>query len=784
MDVRSSRWWDLPAVLLLLAVLLTASGRLVATEWVDHLGLVHLFVILGTAAGLALGQSIFSPLLAAAFAVIYGLFVVLWQLIIHVAYVSEDVLWSDRLVVLVNRLAYALERFVQQEPVQDPVLFLFATAALSWTLSVHAGYALTRRGRPWRIILPGGGVLLLVHASDLYRPRGTWYLVVYLLLSLLLLSRLTFLELRSRWEADRARIPPLVGLDLSYAVVVAAVVLVLLAWSVPTMADVLPAARRVWDRAKDPWEERLDNLFASLDRRGPARTAAYYGDDFSLGTGRQLSDALVFSVQAPSDDRPPVRYYWRAKAYDRYAEGDWGSAAFATTQSLHPSSAGLPTPELEGRRTVTLTFTSSEPIATMYAAPQPLWVSRPAEVELAENPDGTVDVAALHASPVVGAGQTYLVRSSIADVTVSQLRDAANDYPEWVTDRYLDLPESITPRTRELAWRIADDRETPYDVVAAVTWYLRDNIRYSETITATLPSDQELLDWFLFDHQVGFCNYYASAEVVLLRLAGVPARLAVGYGAGERQPGTNTHLVYERNAHAWPEVYFPGLGWVEFEPTVSEDPIRRPLGETDSGDDDGLRVPPRGGPDDRLPEGLEELAGIDDLPPGESATPDSRGSLDRIRSLLWFVGILTVAILFVLFRRWQRRRSVPPFPVVLERVVRRIGWTPPGLLRRWAKYALLTPVQRSYMEIDRALRRLGALPRAADTPAERAAALVHVLPVAAGPVHRLLAEYQAVTYGPRRRNVHVAQQAAQTIRKLSWKAKLRRLTDVSGALRG
>lgn len=772
---RRSRWWDLPAVLLLLATLMTASGRLVATEWVDHLGMVHVFVIVGLAAGLALGRSVFSQSVAAAFALIYGSFMVPWRLIVQVAYVSEDLLWSDRLVILVTRLAFALEQFLMQQPVYDPVLFLFAMAILSWTLSVHAGYTLTRYGRPWRIILPTGAALLLIHTADLYRPRGIWHLVAYLFLALLLLARLTFMQLRRRWEAEDARIPPLVGLDLSYAMVAAAVVLVLLAWTVPTAADALPAVRRIWERAKEPWEERMDDLFASLDRRGPTRTAAYYGEDFSLGRGRELSDALIFSVQAPADGGTGVRYYWRAKAYDEYANGEWGVSAFATTQMLRPSSSGLPLPELEGRRTVTFTFTSYEPIATMYAAPQPLWASRVAEVDLAENPDGTVDVAAFHASPIVRAGDSYMVRSSIADVTVSELRAAGTNYPEWVTDRYLDLPESITPRTRQLAWEIADGRDTPYDVVAAVTRYLRDNIRYSETITETLPSDQELLDWFLFDHQVGFCNYYASAEVVLLRVLGIPARLAVGYGAGERQPTTNTYVVYERNAHAWPEVYFPGLGWVEFEPTVSEDPIRRPPGETDSEDDDTLRVPPGDGFEDRFPDGLEPSDEPDGGARQESIAPASPALLDRIRPLLWFAGVLLSAIVVVLLRRWQHRRSVPPVPVFLERGFRRLGWTPPALLRRWAAYTLLSPVERAYMEIDRALGRLGVSPGPAHTPAERAATLVSALPAAAGPAHHLLAEYQAVTYGLRRRSLHAAQEAAHTIRRLSWKAKLRRL---------
>jgi transglutaminase-like putative cysteine protease len=772
--MRSRRWWDAPAALLLLIALLTGAGRLIATEWVDHLNLVQTLAFLGVAAGLALGQSMFPPALAFAFGLLYGLFFVPWQVLINVGLLSDDALWSDRVIVLANRLLNALELFAQQESVQDPVLFLFGMGALAWTLSVHAGYSLTRRGQPWRIILPTGVAVLLIHTSDPYRPRGIWYLAGYLLFALLLLARLTFLQLRSRWEQDRARIPPLVGLDLSYVITAAAAVLILLAWTVPTMADVLPTARRLWEQATDPWEERMDRLFASLDRRGATITAAdYYSDDFPLGRGRELSDALVASVQAPTEG-PFVRYYWRARVYDHYADGRWSTAALTQTERVRPSTFDFPSPELEARRMVTLTVTSAEPMRTLFVAPQPRWAGRPVDVDLAENPDETVDIAALHAAPLVGAGESYQIRSSVAAVTISQLRDAGTDYPAWVTERYLALPESITPRTRQLAEDIVGDRETPYDRVAAVTRYLRNNIRYSETITSTPSRDQEPLDWFLFDLKIGFCNYYASSQVVLLRSLGIPARLAVGFSAGEHQGGTNTYLVYERNAHAWPEVYFPGLGWVEFEPTVSQDPIVRPLGEIETDDDRSLRVPPGGDTEDRWRERLAGLEGLDEIAPGEGVPTASRGLLDRIGSPYVLAGVSLALILVVLAWRARRRINLP-FPVFLEREVRRIGWAPPRFLRRWARYALLRPLERAYIEVDRALARLGVSPQPADTPAERAAALAHALPAASTSANRLLAEYQAATYSPHHCSLHAARGAARTIRKLSWMAKLRRL---------
>jgi len=118
---------------------------------------------------------------------------------------------------------------------------------------------------------------------------------------------------------------------------------------------------------------------------------------------------------------------------------------------------------------------------------------------------------------------------------------------------------------------------------------LRKNIDYSESVPP-IPADQELIDWFLFDIRQGFCNYYASAEIIMLRSLGIPARLSVGYAQGEPiEDMSDAYLVRQRDAHAWPEVYFPSIGWVEFEPTASQPDISRLEGSDDEDQNSNLR---------------------------------------------------------------------------------------------------------------------------------------------------------------------------------------------------
>jgi transglutaminase-like putative cysteine protease len=754
-----------------LAALFTTAARLVATQWDDHLNMVSLLTFLGALAGLALGQSIFSARQSAAFAFAYGLFAILWRLGLTL---GEGVLWTERLTSLGGRLIVGLDQLARREVVEDPLFFLFLMTSLFWVLSVHAGYNLTRHARPWHIILPSGITLLNIQISDPFVASRVWFMAGYLFFSVLLLARLTYLHHYARWQRDHVLLPLYIGFDLTRVALTITVLLVLVAWTMPAMVGVLPSAEEAWQRVTQPWtivSDRLNEAFAHLRRTsGLVEYYAYYGGRLSLGRGSELADTSIMTVETPPRSTVNPRYYWRARVYDYYANGQWASTHSAT-QSVTPTSDQISFAPAEERSRATFTFNPDIPIVTLYAASQPVWVSRPAEVDLAYNPDGTADPSAFHATQPLRAGETYEAKSFLSTATIAQLSAAGTDYPEWVTDRYLRVPSSITPRTLELARQIAGGLDNPYDITAAVTTYLRTHIQYIETVPAP-PAGQESLDWFLFDHREGFCNYYASAEIILLRSLGIPARLAVGFARGERQEGQDKdegdiYLVRHRDAHAWPEVYFPSLGWIEFEPTASQSPVYRPSGESRP----NMALPPPAPYGEGAEMGLgNRLDRIRDAEsdPGVEIAPDA--AQDFRRAVLPWILLFSLGLTLVLLAcRLHRRSGLPPLPILLETGWRRLWLVdPPPALRRWARRVALAPLERAYLELDYALARLDAPPAPADTPAERAAALAHLLPPTADPAQQLLAEYQATIYSPRPGNLHIAQQAARAIRDLSW----------------
>jgi transglutaminase-like putative cysteine protease len=131
--------------------------------------------------------------------------------------------------------------------------------------------------------------------------------------------------------------------------------------------------------------------------------------------------------------------------------------------------------------------------------------------------------------------------------------------------KYLQLPENISPRIAQLAAEITRDAKSPLDKAFKVETHLRQNFKY--TLNLTWNPGNQPLEEFLFNARTGHCEYFASAMAVLLRAAGVPTRLVNGFLMGEYNPVGDMYIVRQSDAHSWVEVYIPGNGWMEFDPT-------------------------------------------------------------------------------------------------------------------------------------------------------------------------------------------------------------------------
>jgi transglutaminase-like putative cysteine protease len=729
---------------------------------------------LGVITGLALGYSKFSPRTAKFLAVAYGLFFVLWQVGSTLGY---DLLWTERFGSMGARLAITFNELSKQKPVTDNLFFHLILAGLFWSLSVYAGFNLIRYGHLWRTILPIGLAILIFQAYDPFFPKRIWYLVVFILLLLIYIARMRFVQLRTQWKINGTYLPPFIEFDSLRLIVVTALLLVLFAWTAPVLASSVTAAEQAWREATQPWTKvrnRLSNVFSSLQTTVGVVTD-FYGNTLALGRGTPLNDTIIMTIDAPTHEEEGVRYYWNARTYDFY-EGSWTSTLDAV-KSITPDNFSLAIPAYETEVERSFNFRTVFAIETLETVGQPIWVSRPSEAHFAINPDGTVDIDHFKAKPFLRAGETYEVKSLLTNITEKDLQEAGTDYPEWITARYLQLPETITPRTKELAKAIAGDQDNPFDISQAITDYLRKNLTYNERVP-NVPRGQEPIDWILFDHHEAFCNYYATAEVVMLRSLGIPSRLAVGYSEGEKRTNQTSastlgnpdssrdiYVVRHKDAHAWPEVFFPGIGWIEFEPTVSQQAIERPSGIEElantGGSENQLFLPERSLQD---PAELEELL-------ARAARNSSELQSPQKPFPMWAWAILSglgLAIICLGIVQVRKLRNSPPLPIQLEAGMKKIGIEPPAILRRWARAARFPPISRAYQELNQALIRIGKSPNKAETPKERAYKLVEYLPQISSPVEIVLEEYQSMLYGDIQGNDPTAIKAGQEIRKVSY----------------
>jgi transglutaminase-like putative cysteine protease len=181
-------------------------------------------------------------------------------------------------------------------------------------------------------------------------------------------------------------------------------------------------------------------------------------------------------------------------------------------------------------------------------------------------------------SPILlDPGMIYSVVSEVPVLSSGALRPLRPTWPREDLERYTQLPSSLPSRVGELAHRITDGRPSVYDKVLAVQRWLRANTRYNLNIPPD-PAGTDPIDEFLFVRRQGFCEHIATAMALLLREVGIPTRLVTGFGPGERNPLTGYFEVREREAHAWVEVLYPGVGWVPYDPTFGVPPAAGGLG--------------------------------------------------------------------------------------------------------------------------------------------------------------------------------------------------------------
>jgi protein-glutamine gamma-glutamyltransferase len=299
------------------------------------------------------------------------------------------------------------------------------------------------------------------------------------------------------------------------------------------------------------------NTGLRVDFRANRLASSGFSDRLSPGSIAALANSseIAFRAEFPgSTATPPGSMYWRGAVMWHCDGLEWRTPYVPVSIS----SRGRGTRQSFTNNTIRQRITLAPHGARWMFA-----LDRPFEI-----PPGAI----LARGDYLWSVQT--IRKARRYEVVSSLGPAGKELTPGERREALELPPSISPAVRELAQSWTTQNSNPRAIVNSALQFFRTGFRYSLTPGEYRKND---LEQFLFHRRVGFCEHYAASFATLMRLAGVPARVVVGYLGGEYNDLGHFFLVRQADTHAWCEVWLPESGWTRVDPTTAVAPGRASL---------------------------------------------------------------------------------------------------------------------------------------------------------------------------------------------------------------
>jgi len=762
MNRQVQNTWDWRAILFSLFAMLMLALRLAATQWAEGIELFIFLVTIATSLGLLIGYSRFKLWFVILLGLAYGAFFIHW---LYGISLPQRIPWYDRIVEIIwLRLRLSIQQYATNEPVTDPILFLSILAVITWLVSFISGFSVSRYQSAWPTILMGGISLIAVSQYDPGLERSERYVLIFIFFCLMLVGRLNYLRQKQKWQQEQVFPSPQAAKDIQRAILFVSIVVIAIAWMIPLTQTEVQAYSEFWANLTQPWKKfttRIADILEPIESYSMTSEAAF-GTNLKLGNNISVGTEVLFTVESSQGDNRPLKNYWKAQTYDLYLNDQWYTSSGFSSTTLFPQDFDLNQYDWLSRETITFTFDIGNDFEkNIFVVNSPTWLSRPVEVYLIESVPNQQDLVTVFADPPLMDNDVYQVRALVSNASRGELRSVSTAYPGWL-DRYLQLPSNFPESIRNLAIEITQDFDNPFDKAQAVTRYLRDNITYSQALPE-IPTSVDPIEWFLFTHQEGFCNYYATTEVLMLRSLGIPARLAVGYAEGEYDAINQLFVVRQKDKHAWPEVFFEEYGWIEFEPTSSLPAIERPIGIVDNEGTTPSFLPSI---DDEIPPTPTAMPTPSNVQTEQVFTPRLEPENTGTIWLLW----LSIVILtgFIAFFIWvlstPQALNFPVNSLEMDKNEQRINSLTFKLLTKLAP-RVKAPLPRLYQMLTKAIERMGNNINIADTPTERGQQLKNLLPELSEKIDTVISQYEKSQYSNEEVDLQSAMQNGLYINK-------------------
>lgn len=729
---RLTDWEDWLTLVLAIGATMSVSLGLEQSGWSENMPPITLVSVLAVVTSLVIARSGLSMLAAWPLAVLAGGLVVFWQ--------TLELVGPGNLEQRLDAIYFRFEDWFRiaftdtNEVGNDSLPFNVLVISLTWLGVFLFGWSVFRWQNAWIGLIPGGVTLFLDMALVGDDLAGA--VLLYMLFGFLLVMRTNLMARISAWRREGTPYPQLMSFTFLNFSTWALVVLIAGAWIAPTGPFTTPAPVEAAARGLEEIGVNFVRLSGPLKVKRVVPVHNYTGVLPFQGS-IDLGDREVMTVRV-NDPTISGVIRLRGAVYDEYGGGGWKAGGRTDVDLPQHIEKGLQT-EIESgeatgeiipltitieRKSVvgTVLFSPGEPLSTNLSSFDvevptsglrivPVRVAGGGEDlaqeeilttivnrELGEDYVGLTaqreedlglvrigvmegtgeslpDSLVVRPDDRVGEGRSYNISGFIPIVPEEDLKAAGENDPLWLREQYLqlpDLPSRVSARARD----ITQNGGTRYDKAVLVQDYLRE-LPIDFDIADT-PPGRDNVDYFLFDSQRGYFDYHASAMTVMLRTLGIPSRLAVGFVIDEADKDleSGSYSVRDFNSYAWTEVYFPGHGWITFNPSPDRPGPLNPVVE------ETAQEPAEPGTLENAPFG-PVADPIFDIPTqtqgGDGTVPTVGQSRDYNPLITLGVAAFIALLAGSVFLGWQRSVAGLPYSQQLwEKTVRLATWAGHG----------------------------------------------------------------------------------------------------------
>jgi hypothetical protein len=568
-----SEGW-LPLLLLAVAVYSVVYSVTEAIS-ISYTGVLWLTTAFGLASGLLVSKSRYFPQAVLHIAAcIFGYWVALILTSLLAYHVSILEMLASLHTVITNGFSLA------GAPESD-MIFLFYLAFLCFFLGYFGSWLIYRAHLPWLVALVYVSIMI-VNLNYVAR-RDLTFLVVLLVAALIpLIARVQLAGQLAQWKSEGLYTDQtwLSGLTARFLRIVALFAFLILpvSWALPVLSQ--PSSGTVfWNNLDNAWAHISHGNLAAFSNPNslfsPYQSSAnFFGDQLSISGSVTLPDGPVLSYTSAS---PTTGQYLEGFTFDNFDGHTWTSQ-FQSTENF----AGNNPITNSGRmshHTLTTSITVLQPPGGtkhyLFAPADPGQFSVP--VTIFTDPSGAF-IASWTQVDALKQSEQYQVISNTAAAAPGDLENVAlpgnnpdtwtnlANYPE-LKQYYLQVPNNLSAEVLSTAQLWTQGAGTAYDVAVDLQTHLSNEALFTYSLTnPPVPTDVDAVTWLLHTHR-GYCTYFATAMVTMARLLNIPARIVNGFSQGRYDLQKKAWIVDGSDAHSWVQVYFPGFGWMNFDPT-------------------------------------------------------------------------------------------------------------------------------------------------------------------------------------------------------------------------